>query len=179
MKTEANDYGTFARALHWLAALCVVVAWLIGTFIDDLPKAGEARLMFVHMSLGLTILALLLVRVGWRFVRPVAALDTALGPALEVAARVMQWLLYALMLALPISGIVLEFARGQPLPLFGIAEIASPWARDRAFARSVKEVHEVLANGLLVLAALHAAAALFHHVVLKDRTLLRMLPGRR
>ena len=83
------------------------------------------------------------------------------------------------MLAVPVTGIVLEFARGQALPLFGVAEIASPWVRDRAFASSVKGVHELIADALLVLAALHAAAALFHHFILKDRTLLRMLPGRR
>ena len=174
-----SDYGPLARTLHWLAALCVIVAWLIGTFLDDLPKAAEPRLMFVHMSLGLTILTVLLLRVGWRFARPVPALATTLGPALEFAARAMQWLLYALMLAVPVTGIVLEFARGQALPLFGVAEIASPWVRDRAFASSVKGVHELIADALLVLAALHAAAALFHHFILKDRTLLRMLPGRR
>lgn len=177
--TETTDYGALARALHWLAALCVVAAWLIGTFLDDLPKSAEARLMFVHMSLGLAILAVLLLRLGWRFARPVPALATTLGPALEFAARAMQWLLYALMLAVPVSGIVLEFARGQSLPLFGLAEIASPWVRDRAFARSVKEVHELAADALLIFASLHAAAALFHHFVLKDRTLLRMLPGHR
>ena len=179
MNGESNDYGTVAKVLHWLAALCVIVAWLIGTFIDDLPKSAEARLMFVHMSLGLTILALLLVRVGWRFVRPVPALATSLGRVLELAARAMQWLLYALMLAAPVSGIVLEFARGQSLPIFGIAEIASPWVRDRAFASAVKEVHELIADSLLLLAALHALTALFHHFVLKDRTLVRMLPGYR
>lgn len=179
MNHENAGYGTLSKALHWLAVLCVVAAWLIGTFIDDLPKSAETRLMFVHMSLGLAILAVLLVRVGWRFARPAPALATKLGPALEFAARAMQWLLYALMLAVPISGIVLEFARGQALPLFGIAEIASPWVRDRAFASSVKEVHELIADALLVFAGLHAAAALFHHFVLKDRTLLRMLPGHR
>jgi len=78
----------------------------------------------------------------------------------------------------PIAGITVEFARGQPLPVFGLFEIASPWVRDREFARSVREVHELLANAILAVAALHAAAALVHHYVLKDATLLRMLPGR-
>jgi cytochrome b561 len=72
---------------------------------------------------------------------------------------------------------VLQFARGEPLPLFGLCEIPSPWTVDRAFARSVKEVHEVLANALVMLAALHAVAALIHHWVFRDRTLARMLPG--
>jgi cytochrome b561 len=60
--------------------------------------------------------------------------------------------------------------------LFGLTEIASPWVRDRAFARSVKEIHEVMANALIILATLHAVAALLHHWVLRDRTLVRMLP---
>ena len=87
--------------------------------------------------------------------------------------------LYALLVAVPVSGIVLQFARGDSLPLFGLAEIVSPWTRDRAFARSVKEIHEVTANALVILAAFHAAAALVHHWVLRDRTLLRMLPHSR
>jgi len=63
------------------------------------------------------------------------------------------------------------------LPIFGLFEIASPWAKDRAFAGSATEVHEVLANALVILAAGHAAAALVHHWTFRDRTLVRMLPG--
>jgi cytochrome b561 len=175
----SGDYGGLAKTFHWLAALCIVAAWPLGTFIDDLPKAWEPKVIFSHMTLGLTVLALLLLRVGWRFARPVPALISSLGPRVELLARLMQWVLYALMLALPITGIVLQFTRGQSVPLFGLAEIASPWARDRAFSRSVHEVHELIADALLILAGLHAAAALLHHYVLKDRTLLRMLPGQR
>jgi cytochrome b561 len=176
--TESNEYNGLAKTFHWLAALCVVLAWLLGTFIDDLPKSWEPRVLFTHMTLGLTVLAVLVLRVGWRFAHPVPLLETRLGSTVEQVARAAQWLLYALMLAVPATGIVLAFARGQSVPLFGLAEIPSPWPRDRAFARSVKGVHETVANTLLILAALHAAAALLHHYVLKDRTLLRMLPGR-
>jgi len=69
-----------------------------------------------------------------------------------------------------------QFARGNALPVFGLFEIASPWASNRAFARSVKEVHEVLANALVILAILYAVAALVHHWIFRDRTLARMLP---
>ena len=72
-----------------------------------------------------------------------------------------------------------QFARGNPLPVFGLFEIASPWLRDKNFAHNVTEVHEVFANALLILAGLHASAALAHHWVLRDRTLLRMLPQSR
>ena len=84
--------------------------------------------------------------------------------------------LYVLLVVVPIAGIVLQFARGDSLSIFGIADIASPWPRDRAFAENVKEVHELLAHALLAVAGLHAAAALVHHWVFGDRTLVRMLP---
>jgi cytochrome b561 len=86
--------------------------------------------------------------------------------------------LYALLLAVPIVGIVAQLKRGNALPIFGVWHLASPWPADRAAAHSAIEVHEVLANALLIFAALHASAALIHHYVFGDRTLVRMLPGR-
>ena len=80
-------------------------------------------------------------------------------------------------MAVPLVGIAVQFARGNPLPVFGLFDIASPWSADRAFARNLKGIHELLAHGLLALAALHAAAALVHHWVFNDRALTRMLPG--
>jgi cytochrome b561 len=77
----------------------------------------------------------------------------------------------------PFVGIVALLKRGRALPLFGLWQFASPWAADRVAAHSAMEVHELLANALLIFAALHAAAALIHHYVLRDRTLVRMLPG--
>ena len=65
------------------------------------------------------------------------------------------------------------------MPVFGLIDIASPWPADRAFSRSVREVHELLANALMVVAGIHAAAALAHHWIFRDRTLLRMLPSAR
>jgi cytochrome b561 len=176
-RNDKAGYGSAARAMHWASAAFIAVAWLLGTFIDDFPKSAEPAVLFTHMSLGLAILALLLSRLAWRFADPPPlAVETAFSPWSDRLATLMHWLLYALLLAALLSGIVLEFARGQPVPVFGLFEIASPWPRDRAFARSVKEVHELLTDGVLILASLHAAAALLHHYVLKDATLLRMLP---
>ena len=81
-----------------------------------------------------------------------------------------------LLAAIPILGILLQFARGDALPVFGMATVASPWVNDRAFAHSLKEVHETLSNILMTVAAFHATAAMVHHWVWRDRTLERMLP---
>jgi cytochrome b561 len=158
----------------------VILAWLLGQFDDVFPKgAARAAALFVHNSAGLAVIGILVLRLLWRFADPPPPIEhTILGAWLDRAGRLAHYALYALLVAVPVSGIVLQFARGDALPLFGLTEIASPWTRDRAFARSVKEIHEVAANALIVLAALHAAAALIHHWVLRDRTLVRMLPRR-
>ena len=101
----------------------------------------------------------------------------ALAGWMGLGAKLAHLGLYLLLVAVPLVGMAVQFARGNPLPVFGLFDIASPWSADRAFARNLKGIHELLAHGLLALAALHAAAALVHHWVLKDRALTRMLPG--
>ena len=159
----------------------MIVAWGLGSFLDDFPKRLEPKALFVHETVGLALLAIVLVRLAWRLGGnpPPPALPGPMAAWTVPVAHAAHWILYALMIALPLTGIVLTFARGQALPILGLWEIASPWARDRAFSRSVKGVHELLANATLVLAALHVAAALVHHHLWKDDTLRRMLPRRR
>ena len=179
LRNDGARYGSIAMLLHWSAAACVLVAWLLGVMGDDFPKSWEAGVLFAHISFGLVVLALLMGRLGWRVASPPPPpLASPLDPWSGVAMLVVHVLIYALLLMVPLSGIVLQFARGQSLPLFGLYEFASPWVRDRALARSVKEVHELFAHALLILAVLHAVAALAHHYVLNDDTLRRMLPRR-
>lgn len=168
-------YGAVAQFLHWSTAIFVVLAWVLGQTIDDLPKAVG---LFAHISAGLAVLAVVIVRLMWRLIdAPPKTEETPLGVWLDRAGRFAHLALYALLIVVPIVGIVTQFGRGQALPLFGFSEIASPWPADRAFARSVKEVHETLSNVLIVTAGVHAVAALAHHWLLRDRTLTRMLPG--
>jgi cytochrome b561 len=179
IRNSAGGYGTVPQALHWITVILVLIAWVLGMFEDALPK-GEARAagLFVHITAGLWILVALAARVVWRVVDPPPPPElTVFGVWGDRASRLAHYALYALLVAVPVVGIAVQFARGEPLPLLGFTEIVSPWTADRAFAHSMKEVHEVLANALVVLAALHAAAALVHHWVLHDRTLTRMLPG--
>ena len=181
LRNSRDDYGAIAQSLHWLTVVLVAIAWTLGTFDDVLPKgAARAVGLFVHISAGVAILVALVARVLWRMVdRSPQPAPTMLGAWADTAGRLAHYALYALLVAVPIAGIVLQFARGDALPLFGLAKIPSPWVADRTFARSAKEVHEVLANALVVLAAFHAAAALVHHWVFRDRTLVRMLPNDR
>lgn len=179
LRNSSERYGAVAQSLHWVVAALVLLSWTTGQFGDDLPRgAARAAGLFVHISSGLAIVAFVALRLAWRLGDPPPPLEPSwLGRWADVAAHLAHYALYALLIAVTIAGIMVQFARGNALPMFGVVEIASPWTADRAFARSVLEVHEVLANGLVILALLHAAAALVHHWVLRDRTLVRMLPG--
>lgn len=179
------EYAPFAKTLHWITVVFVVIAWLLGTFGDELSK-GPVRDtgLLLHIWIGLAVLLVALVRIPRRIaVPPPRDTSTEFGKWLvewtDPVSRVMHYVLYGLLVLVPLFGIALQFARGHGLSLFGLAEIPSPWLSDRAFARSLKGVHEVLANLLMILAALHAAAALLHHIVFGDNTLRRMLPRSR
>jgi len=176
-------YGIVPRFLHWTTVILVILAWTLGTFGDDLPK-GDARAtgLFLHISAGLLILVALIMRLGWRVADPPPLPEPNefgkwLGAFADPAARLAHYTLYALLIIVPVAGIVAQFARGDALPLFGMGEIPSPWTGDRAFAHTVKEIHEIAANALVIVAIFHAAAALIHHFVFGDNTLVRMLPG--
>lgn len=179
LRNSAREYGAISLCLHWLTAALVVLAWLLGTFGDDLPKGGaRAAGLHVHISVGLGIVLLVALRIGWRLVDRLPPFEpTRFGHWLDLAAKASHLVLYVLLIAIPIIGMLLQFARGDPLPVFGLFDIASPWTKDRILAGSLQEIHETLASLLMIAAGLHAAAALVHHYLLHDRTLARMLPG--
>lgn len=175
--TQAR-YGAVAQALHWATAVLVLCAWVLGQVGEDLGGDGpRAPGIVAHVMVGLAVLLVLAVRLVWRLVdTPPAAERTRLG---ALADRVAGWAHYALLALLfvaPIGGIAYQLARGEPIYLFGFAEIASPGTMARATSRSIKEMHEVFANMLMMLALVHAGAALFHHWILRDNVLRRMWP---
>jgi cytochrome b561 len=181
--TQIHDFGrrynSTAQLLHWGSALLVGCAWVLGSFGDELPKGSIRELgEFLHVSAGQIIIALLLTRLVWRAINPPPPVEaTRLGRWADNGGRIMHFVLYALIAAVPIAGVVTLFAGGDSLPLFGLGEIPSPWLKDKAFEHAAKEVHETLANALIILAMLHAGAAFAHHYYFKDRTLKRMLPS--
>ncbi|HET7680220.1 MAG TPA: cytochrome b [Xanthobacteraceae bacterium] len=179
LRNSPERYGAIPKILHWAVVAFVLVSWTLGTFDDALPR-GSARDsgLYVHMYAGLAVIILVTLRLLWRIGDPPPLPErTVLGAWLGHAALWAHYAMYALLIAAPVAGILLRFAGGEALPVFGLFDIASPWSADRAFKHTLEEVHEFLANALVILAGLHAAAAVFHHWVLRDGTLRRMLPG--
>jgi cytochrome b561 len=178
MRNSPAQYGAVSKSFHWMTVVLVILGWTLGYFHDDLPHAFHQLALVIHISIGLTVLVLVVSRLAWRTIDPPPASEkTALGELAEFGARMVHFALYGLLLAIPVFGILVQFARGHALPIFGVFEIASPWVRDREFARAMIGWHGWLANGMMLLVLLHAVAALTHHFVLRDRTLARMLPA--
>ena len=166
-----NRYGLVAQALHWVTAVLVLWAWLIaGTWGRD----DTSPVMALHQTLGFTIFALVLLRLLWRLFdrRPK---DPPMPTALALAAKASHWLLYGLLVAIPLTAIVGSWLEGHPILIYG-GEIG-PWlAQSRHLGHQILEVHKLLGTSLIWLAGLHAAAAIFHHFFLRDRVLRQMLP---
>lgn len=174
-----SRYSPPAQIFHWLTVFFVAAAWTLGVLGDDLPRGSIRHIgEFVHIIFGELVVLLLLLRVVWRFVTPAPPLEkTRFGAPAALATKLGHLAIYALLLAVPVVGVVTLFHGGEALSLFGVVDIPSPWPKNRELKHYSKEIHELLAHLLVMLAALHAAAALTHHFVLKDRTLKRMLPA--
>lgn len=171
-------YSLPMRALHWLTVIAILVAYGV-TYLEGLFERGTPARAFIwwtHISVGLTILGLVALRFACRAVGPVPPPSAALSRPVHLAATAAHLLLYLLLVVTPLVGIYLAFLRGNEVTFFGLFTIPSPMAVDREAARPVQEVHEWLANALVLLALVHALAALAHHVVLRDDVLRRMLP---
>lgn len=178
-RNTQRSYGAAAQVVHWLSVFLVGVAWVLGTVRDYLPR-GSARDLGeqIHVSAGELIAILLIFRVGWRLIDPPPPSEpTPLGRWGDLAAKIVHLALYALLAAVVAFGVATQFADGDALSFLGLFDIASPWMKDKNFAHDVEEIHETLANGLVILATIHAGSALAHHFVFGDRTLRRMMPN--
>jgi cytochrome b561 len=167
-------YDRKTIVLHWCTAILVALLWLVAQIIDDFP-AGPLRVdaRSVHMSLGLTLAVVLAVRVHWRS-RGSGALSPIRAGLLDRAAAIGHWALYALAILALTLGVCNALARGDHIfNLFSLPELARG---NKPMRDLVGTLHGWVANSLVFLAIGHAVVALFHHYVLGDGLLWRILP---
>lgn len=174
--TTASElkYDGVSMALHWLTAALVITLWGLGQTLDFFPR-GTPRLtaLSVHMALGMLVGIVVLVRIGWRSSagRRLPAADEGW---LSLLAKAAHYGLYVLLVLTVAFGLARAWVHG--LHVFDWFTFQRPAFATRAVIRTVSEVHSDLADLLVIVAALHAAAALMHHYVMRDSVLRRMLP---
>lgn len=171
-----TSYDRRTIVLHWTTAALVAFLWLSAQVIDWFPQ-GPARVNMrsVHICVGLALTLVLVQRLVWR--RLAGAHLAPVGrPALARTATIVHFLLYVLLVVVVLLGFANEAVRGDSI--FNVFQIPSVAPGDRALRRQVNGYHEVAANAILILAGLHALAALAHHYLWKDEVLRRMWPRR-
>lgn len=182
LRSNAERWGALAQFFHWTIAVLILVQGGIGLVMVELPKRPDIIPIFsLHKSIGLTILALAILRLAWRLFdrRP---LELPAMPAWQTRmARLTHSLLYLLLFAVPLSGWLFDSAAAlRPLYWFGLVRMPSlTGGADRELREFAHELHEVLFWVLVLVAAIHIAAALKHHVFDRDNVLRRMLPWTR
>ena len=178
MKRVLDKYGPAAMTLHWIVAVMLSTALVIAWILPRKNAPGYQAVLDLHKSVGTLVLALVMLRLLWRLGNPVAP-AASLTPLEKWLSHVTHWVLYAIMLLIPLSGYLFASAEGQRLDFFGWFTLASPMATDRAVSRPLEFVHKTGQYAICAVVGLHVAAALYHHFVKRDGVLRRMLPMRR
>ena len=177
LRNTPHRWGAVAQLLHWLIVVLIIVQFSLAWYADSLPRGShKVGVLAEHKSFGITILVLAIIRLAWRWLNPTPPLPTTLKPYERVLARLTHALLYALLFAQPLTGWLMSSARGFPVSWFGFFTLPDLVPKNQTLYHALVTTHSALAVLLLVVVALHVAAALKHHFVLRDNTLRRMLP---
>lgn len=170
------QYGTPAKFFHWLIVALLAVQYPIGWLMPDLHrgmKPGAA--MTFHVSTGIAILGLTVLRLLWRLTHPVAP-ESSLPPWQRLSSEAVHWLLYVLVLATTISGWLFASFRGWSLSFFYLVPLPMLASDNAAAGRTIDGLHQAMEWALLVTIGIHIASALAHIFIYRDRVMQRMLP---
>ncbi len=175
-----QSYDRAQRTFHWLMAALILLAIPLGLAAWRLPPQTSARvaLLFVHKSLGMTVLVLVVLRLAYRAAAGAPPYAEAQAPLLRAASQVAYFVLYALMIALPVAGYVASTAGGHEAPWFGLFVFPALTPQDKALAHLAAQAHFWLGWTIIAIVALHLAAVAWHLWVRRDEVFARMWPSR-
>lgn len=176
MQRQPNRYDNVTVILHWTIGVGILLLAGLELFRLEFPKGHVVRetLKPIHQPLGTALFVLIMFRVTWRLLAARLPSQTHGTTWAGIAAGLVHTLLYALMIGLPLLGLVYVFGSDKAVD-FGLFKVAFPMKSMLGdYAKSARWLHEVLGIAIFGVALLHAAAALFHHYILNDGLLLRM-----
>ena len=176
-RNSANNYGAVAKFLHWSIVILIIAQYVIAEAAEELPDGLDKFAMITrHKSLGMLLLGLAVLRILWKVSSKGLPAPVPMARPQRIAAAAGHGLLYLLILAMPLSGWAMSSSANYPVTFFGLFQFPALVGESHDLHEALEEVHEVLFNAILVVAVLHALAAVYHHVWMKDDTLRRMLP---
>lgn len=179
LRNTADRYGVPAKLLHWGVALLIFGLFFMGIWMHELPRNEFKGAMYdLHKSVGVLVILLVAARLAWRAGNPAPQALATTSPGQQALAMWAHRFLYLLMIAVPVVGVLMSQTGGHPVSLFGGFTLPNLMGKNELLHEGLEEMHEVLSFMLIGLVVFHAAAALWHHLVLKDDVLRRMTMGR-
>jgi cytochrome b561 len=177
IKDTHSGYGLITIVLHWLSALMIIFLFGLGYYMVDLDYYDPwyHRGPALHISVGLLLLVLTAVRILWRIFNPKPSALASYSRTTRWLSSALKYLLYFLIIALIITGYLITTSDGRAASMFGWLNFPVVIRLDAQGVDTAGNIHELFAWGVILLAALHALAALAHHFIFRDRTLVRML----
>jgi cytochrome b561 len=171
-------YTLTARILHWVTAILILAMLPLGLVIAN-NWGGQLQdsLYDLHRSVGALLIPLILVRIAHHWARPPLPLPDDIPAMQQFVARAVHWCLYGLLLVQPIVGWMATSAYRAPIRVFGLFELPPICPENRSLSEQLYAVHGLIGMAIAGLLAAHISGALYHHVVRKDRVLMRMITG--
>jgi cytochrome b561 len=171
-------YGAVSKTLHWVVVALIITQVVLANAAEGLPNGVEKLATLAqHKSIGMLILLLALARIAWRLLSPGPRMPAAAPAWQRAAAGASHGLLYLLLVLQPLSGWLMSSTKNYPVSFFGWFQFPDLVGASELWHERLEEIHEFIGVAIIAVALLHAAAALYHHFVLRDSVLRRMLPG--
>jgi len=179
VESKRAGYDPVAKSLHWLVLALLIAQFTFGWTMPHIGRTvPSSALIDWHVWLGVTILLVALMRLLWRLTHSEPELEAGIPLWQTTTARIIHWLLYVLLFALPILGWMNASWRGMPVTILGVLELPKLLSTRTPGWAWTGDVHAIIADYVLLpLVGLHVAAALYHYLVRRDGVLQRMLPG--
>ena len=177
LRNSQSAWGSVAKSLHWIIALLIIAELVLGNIAEALKVSPQKFELFVwHKSFGITILILAVIRITWRLGNPPPAAPAGTPTWEKRLAQAGHGFLYLQMFAVPLTGWWVSDTSRIPFRLFWSVPVPDLMAADRELSELAASVHGILTKLLLFVVVGHIIAALRHHVLLRNDTLVRMLP---
>jgi cytochrome b561 len=178
MKNTPETFGTVAKAFHWIMALMIVTLLAVGlVMVEMAPSPAKYKLYALHKSAGLTVFCLVILRLVWRLSHVVPRVPGSLGAVHRFLIKSSPLVLYGLMVLMPISGFIMSDAGGHPITFFGLYTLPNLFAKNPDLSKTAQLVHHYAGLTFIGILVAHTGAAFYHHFILKNTILQRMLPN--
>jgi len=178
LRNTATNYGSLAKALHWLVAIALFALIYLGLEQAGMESGDErSRIRFIHASIATLTLILMTIRIVWRFMNDVPAHPDGMPGWQRVISSIVHWGLYFTVFAQLIAGAIMNGTAGRGIPVFGLFSIPIPVAENHDAHEWWEEVHEFAWQPIAVLIVIHVLGALYNHFIVKNEVVRRMTVG--